>query len=103
MELSLHLWKNFASSNKELLLKSIPSIQGLPRWLRGKASACQLQEMQARSLGREAPLEGEMATIPVFLLRKSHGQRSLSKESDTNEQEHTCTPGTGNSKVCALN
>ena len=33
--------------------------------------------MWARSLGLEDPLEEEMATHPVFLLGKSHGQRSL--------------------------
>ena len=30
-----------------------------------------------RSLGGEDPLEEEMATTPVFLPGKSHGQRSL--------------------------
>jgi len=36
-----------------------------------------MQEMQVRSLGQEDPLEASMATTPVFLLGKSHGQRSL--------------------------
>ena len=43
-----------------------------------------------QSLGREDPLEKEMATHSVFLPGKSHGQRSLAgyspcghKESDT--------------------
>ena len=36
-----------------------------------------MQEMQFRSLGWEDPLEKEMATIPVFFLGESHGQRSL--------------------------
>ena len=35
------------------------------------------QEMQVRSLGREDPLEKEMATHWVFLPGKFHGQRSL--------------------------
>jgi len=50
------------------------------------------QETWAQSLGWEDPLEEEMATIPGFLLRKSHGQRSLAgyspggcKESDMTE------------------
>ena len=34
-----------------------------------------VQELQVRSLGREAPLEEEMAIHSVFLPRKSHGQR----------------------------
>ena len=50
------------------------------------------QEPWVRSLGWEDPLEEEMATTPVFLPGKSHGQRSLAgyspqghKESDTTE------------------
>ena len=38
------------------------------------------QEMRVRFLGQEGPLEEGMTTlmpIPVFLLRKSHGQGSL--------------------------
>ena len=51
-----------------------------------------MQEMWVQSLGQEDPLEEEMATTPVFLPGKSHGQRSLAgyspwghKESDTTE------------------
>jgi len=37
-----------------------------------------MQEMQIQSLGwEEDPLEEEMATTPVFLPGKFHGQRSL--------------------------
>ena len=36
-----------------------------------------MQERWVLSLGREDPLEKEMATTPVFLPEKSHGQRSL--------------------------
>ena len=36
------------------------------------------QEMQARSLGQEDPLEEGMATHSVSLPGESHGQRSLS-------------------------
>ena len=35
------------------------------------------QETWVQSLGREDPLEREMATTPVFLTEKSHGQRIL--------------------------
>ena len=48
-----------------------------------------MQETQVRSLGGGDPLEEGMATTPVFLPGKSHGQRSLAgcspwghKESD---------------------
>ena len=44
---------------------------GLPKWLRGKESACQCRSRR-RSLGQE-----EMQPTPVFLPGKSHGQRSL--------------------------
>jgi len=33
--------------------------------------------MQVRSLGREDPIEKEMATTPVFLPGGFHGQRNL--------------------------
>ena len=36
-----------------------------------------LQEMWVQSLGREDSLEKEMATTPVFLPAKFHGQGSL--------------------------
>ena len=49
-----------------------------------------MRETWVRSLGREDPLEKEMATHSVFLPGESHGQRSLvgyspwgHKESDT--------------------
>ena len=51
------------------------------------------QETRVCSLGQEDPLKKEMATAPVFLPGKSHGQRSLvdyspwgRKESDTTER-----------------
>ena len=36
-----------------------------------------MQDTWVRSLGREDPLEEEMATNPVFLPGESHGERSL--------------------------
>ena len=52
-----------------------------------------MQETQVQSLGREDPLEKEMATHSVLLPGKSHGRRSLvgyspwgRKESDTTER-----------------
>ena len=36
-----------------------------------------MQETWVQSLGQEDPLEKEMATTPVFVPGKSHGQRSL--------------------------
>ena len=50
------------------------------------------QKTQVQFLGQEDPLEEEMATHSIFLLEKSHGQRSLAgyspwsrKELDTTE------------------
>ena len=60
----------------------------------GKESACQCRrhETQVQSLGREDPLEEDMAPTPVFLPRESHAQRSLAgygpqgcKEADRTE------------------
>ena len=52
-----------------------------------------VQQTQVRSLGQEDPLEKEMATTPVSLPEKCHGQRSLAgcspwghKESEMTEQ-----------------
>ena len=57
-----------------------------------------MQEKQVRSLSQEDSLEEEMATSPVFLPRKFHGQRSLAvyspwghKELDMTEQKNTHT------------
>ena len=36
-----------------------------------------VQEMRARSLGQEDPLEKEMEPAPLFFPGESHGQRSL--------------------------
>ena len=36
-----------------------------------------MRETRVRSLGREDPVEKEMAITPVLLPGKSHGQRSL--------------------------
>ena len=54
-----------------------------------------MRETQVQSMGQEDLLEKEMATQPVFLPEKSHGQKSLvgyrpwgRKESDTTEQLH---------------
>ena len=48
-------------------------IDGLPRWLGGKESACNAGD----ALGRTDPLEKEIATTAVVLPGKSHRQRSL--------------------------
>ena len=54
-----------------------------------------MRETQVRSLGREDPLEKEMATHSILLSGKFHGLRSLAgyspwdhKESDTTERLH---------------
>ena len=43
--------------------------------------------MQIQSLGQEDPLEEEIATPPVFLPEKSHGQRSLADYSPKSGKE----------------
>ena len=60
-----------------------------------------MQKTQVRSLGREDPLEKEMATHSVFLPEEFHGGRSLvgysprgCKELDTTELLHSLTHST---------
>ena len=50
-----------------------------PQWLSGKESACNSEdkETQVQSLGWKDALEEEMATTPVLLPGRSHGQRNL--------------------------
>ena len=50
--------------------------RGLPRWLSDKESTCNAGDVGLIP-GLKAPLKEEMATTPVFLPGKSHGQRSL--------------------------
>ena len=65
----------------------------MPQQVQNLPAVQETQEMRIQSLGQEDPREKEMATTPVFLSEKSHGQRSLvgdspgvTKESDTTEQ-----------------
>ena len=39
--------------------------------------AVEMEETHVRPLGQDDPLEEEMATSPIFLPGKSHGQKSL--------------------------
>ena len=48
------------------------SAGGFPDGSVGKKSPCNIRDQ-----GWEDPLEKEMATTPIFLPRKFHGQRSL--------------------------
>ena len=63
------------------------------QWVKNLPAMQETQETRVQTLGREDPLEEEMATIPVFLPEKSQGQRSLvgysskgCKESDMTER-----------------
>jgi len=42
-------------------------LQGIPRWLSGKESACQCRRHRFNLLSREDPLEEEMATHSSIL------------------------------------
>ena len=50
-----------------------------------------MQEMWVQSLGWEDPLEKEMATSPVFMSGKSHGQKSLEDYSPWSRIESNLT------------
>ena len=49
----------------------------LPWWLTCVKNRLPKQQMRVQSLGQEDGLEKEMATTPISLPGKSHGQRSL--------------------------
>ena len=55
----------------------LASSQGLPRWLRGKESACQCGRSRFNPCIGKIPWRKKRQPIPVFSPRKSHGQRSL--------------------------
>ena len=62
----------------------------MAQWVKNRPAMQEMKEMRVQSLGRKDPLEEEMASHPVSLPGKSHGQESLEgysprghKESDT--------------------
>ena len=67
-----------------------------------------MQESWVQSLGQEDSLEKEIAITPVFLLGKSHGQRSLAGysswgcKSRTRLSDYTTTTAPRNFSVSAL-
>ena len=69
---------------------------GLPRWRSGKESSCQCRRRTRPRLYtcvRKIPWSRKRQPTPVFLPGNFYGQRSpwRHKESDTTEQQHTCT------------
>ena len=69
---------------------------GLPRWFSGKECACQCRRCGFDPWVGKIPCRKKWQPPPVFLPRKSHGQRSLAsyspdvcKESDVTEHAHT--------------
>ena len=50
---------------------------GLPRWLRGKESACQYRRPRFCPWDGKIPWKRNWQPTPVFLPGKSHGQKSL--------------------------
>ena len=63
---------------------------GLPRWLRGKESACQVMICRRRGFNpwvRKIPWRRKWQPTPVFLLEKSHGWRRLAAYSPWNHEE----------------
>ena len=53
------------------------SIVRLPKWLSGKESTCQCRRHRLDPWVRKIPWKRKWQPTPVFLLGKSHGQRSL--------------------------
>ena len=99
---------NFLLSFFSFLFPSLPSflprtIEGLPRWLSGKESACQCRTHKRWGINPwvgKTPRRRKWQPTPVLLPGKSHGQRSLvgssawgRRESDRNKwlSAHTHT------------
>ena len=64
---------------------------GLPRWYSGKESACQCRRHKRHGFNswvRNIPWRRKWQPTPVFLPRKSHGQRSLVGYSPWSHKEH---------------
>ena len=51
--------------------------KGLPRWLRGKESACNAGDTGVNYWVRKIPWKKKWQPTPVLLPGKSHGQKSL--------------------------
>ena len=49
----------------------------MAQWVKNLPTMQETQETRVQFLGREDPLEEEMAPAPVFLPEKSHGERNL--------------------------
>ena len=60
-----------------MLVNTPPRASQVAQWVKNLPAVQETQEMQVRSLSQEDPLEKEMATTPVFLPEKSHGEKSL--------------------------
>ena len=63
-----HDWSDLAAAE---------SFPGLPRWLNAKESACQWRRCRCDPWVGKIPWRRVWYPTPVFLPRKSHGQRSL--------------------------
>ena len=50
---------------------------GLPKWLSGNGYACQCRRIGFDPWVRKIPWRRKWQSTPIFLPRKSHGQRSL--------------------------
>ena len=62
---------------------------GLPRWLSGKESSCQCRRCRFNPSVGIIPQRRKWQPTPVFLPRKSHGQRSLAVHGVTKELDMT--------------
>ena len=59
----------------------------LPRWPSGKGSACQYRRCRLNPQVGKIPCRRKCQAAPVFLLRKSHGQKSLEGYSPWSHEE----------------
>ena len=70
-----------------LVWLSLASLQGLPRWLNGQASACKCRRCRFDPWVGKIPWRRTWQPTPVFLPGESHGQRSLAGYSPWGRKE----------------
>ena len=82
------LFRELRHIRKESITLMVGGASLMVQWVKN-LPAMQETQTQVLSLGLEDPLEEEVATIPVFLPRKSHGQRSLAGYSSKGHKSQT--------------
>ena len=87
------------SVSLSLILSKLNHLNGLPRWLSGKESACQCKRHRFNLWVRKIPWRRKWQPTPVSLPGKPHGQRSLVGYSPWDQKELDTTEWLNNNKA----